>query len=164
MQVLEGPKPTESEKRLSEHRQGVAHASREISKILQSLTDISDIYLGRTLSSLDYEISLLEKQYRDLHQGIEQTKEKKVRFKALKERLHMLWVRARDGEVTTYESFDFRAVQDTWDLMLDVMNMRDQIDEKLCKLLLYDETEIGSLKQLIERNHAHPEICVMKNR
>jgi hypothetical protein len=117
----------------SAHRERYDSALSYARDIVATLGKMFDEYEGRVLTDLEDEIDLLG----HLQSGLEREKNtlnrSKARFKDIKERLDGLLQRARDGEITSFEDFDFDTVRRTWELMLEVEEFRSRIDREFSR-------------------------------
>jgi hypothetical protein len=122
----------------SAHRERYDSALSYARDIVASLGKMFDEYEGRVLTDLEDEIDLLG----HLQSGLEREKKtlnrSKARFKDIKEKLDGLLQRARDGEIASFEDFDFDTVRKTWELMLEVEEFRLRIDRKYSKKHIHE--------------------------
>jgi tRNA splicing ligase len=117
----------------SAHKERADSALRSARDVVATLGKMFDEYEGRVLTDLEDEIDLLEHIYSKLDRERETLDKAKVKFKDIKEKLDVLLQRARDGEITLFEDFDFNTVRRTWELMLEVEEFRSKIDRELSR-------------------------------
>jgi hypothetical protein len=131
----------------SEHEKRVDSALRSATAIVQQLGKMFDEYLGRVLSDLEEEIKLLENAYFELDEEKARVNEVKAEFKDVETKLDKLLQRSRDGEIVSFESFDFATVGRAWDLMIEVEELRLRIDRRYSRKHVQ---EMETFKELLD--------------
>jgi hypothetical protein len=132
----------------SVHKERSDSALRSATTIVQELGKMFDDYLGRVLSDLEEEIRILETAYFDLSEERTRTEEVRAKFKDVKMKMDRLLQRSRDGEIVSFEYFDFDTVRRAWDLMLEVEELRSRIDRRYSRKHVHD---IETFKDLLDQ-------------
>ncbi len=131
----------------SRHKERSNLALRSATEITQSMGKMFDEYLGMLLSDLEEEIDILEQEYYDLGEEKSILKSVQVKFSDIKTELDTILQRSRDGEIISFEHFDFGLVRQAWDVMLEMEELRNRIDKKYSKKHLHD---IEIFKEILE--------------
>ncbi len=130
------------------HKERTILALRSTTEMVQSIGKMFDEYLGMLLSDLEEEVDILEQEYYDLGEEKEKLKGVRAKFSDIETKLDVMLQRSRDGEITSFEHFDFGLVRQAWDLMLEIEELRNRIDKRYSKKHLHD---IEIFKELFER-------------